>query len=209
MTSDLQTVSSGLTHPLRTQRLVLRPATPSDWPATYSYRRLEEVGRWLTEIPTDPQTYRATFEEPARLATTVMVELDGVTIGDLMLRVEDAWSQSEVSSQARGTQAELGWTLDPAHTGHGYATEAVRALLDFCFQDLSVRRVHANCFTDNQASWRLMERVGMRRESHAVAESLHRSGEWLDTFTYAVLAAEWSPRDTTLLVSSSLPSPAA
>jgi RimJ/RimL family protein N-acetyltransferase len=37
-----------------------------------------------------------------------------------------------------------------------------------------------------------MDRVGMRREGHAVAESLHRSGQWLDTVTYAVLAEESS-----------------
>ena len=53
-----------------------------------------------------------------------------------------------------------------------------------------MRRVVANCFLDNVASWRLMERVGMRRELHAVAESLHRDGRWLDTVGYAILADE-------------------
>ena len=81
--------------------------------------------------------------------------------------------------------------LDPAHTGHGYATEAVRALLRHCFADLGIRRVTANCFLGNDTSWRLMERVGMRRETHAVRESLHRSGQWLDTVAYALLAEEW------------------
>jgi RimJ/RimL family protein N-acetyltransferase len=37
-----------------------------------------------------------------------------------------------------------------------------------------------------------MERVGMRREIHAVRESLHRSGRWLDTVGYALLADEWN-----------------
>ena len=72
------------------------------------------------------------------------------------------------------------------------ATEAVRELLRHCFQDLGVRRVTANCFLDNDSSWRLMERVGMRREQHAVRESLHRSGRWLDTVAYALLHEEWS-----------------
>ena len=49
----------------------------------------------------------------------------------------------------------------------------------------------ANAFADNTASCRLMERVGMRRETHAVGESLHRSGEWLDTVGCAVSADEW------------------
>ncbi len=88
-------------------------------------------------------------------------------------------------------QAELGWVLDPAHSGHGYATEAVRELLRYSFQVLGVRRVVANCFLDNGTSWRLMERVGMRRETTAFASSLHRSGRWLDTVAYALLEDEW------------------
>ena len=108
-----------------------------------------------------------------------------------MLRVEDAWSQKEVVDQARGRHAELGWVLDPGSTGHGYATEAVRELLRICFDDLGLRRVTAICFADNEASWRLMQRLGMRRELHAVADALHRSGEWLDTYGYALLQSEW------------------
>ena len=57
----------------------------------------------------------------------------------------------------------------------------------------AVRRVTANCFLENNTSLRLMERVGMRRELHAVRESLHRSGQWLDTVGYAILKEEWSP----------------
>ena len=59
-----------------------------------------------------------------------------------------------------------------------------------CFDELSLRRVVAFCFADNETSWRLIKRVGMRRELHAVRESLHRSGEWLDVFGYALLSEE-------------------
>lgn len=194
--AEHRTARPALEHPVRTERLTLRPATPDDADATWLYRRLESVGEWLTEIATHVETYRTTFTAPARLATTVVVELDGNLIGDFMLRVEDAWAQTEVGDQARGTQAELGWVLDPAYHGRGYATEAVRGLLGICFDDLGVRRVVANCFQDNDASWRLMERLGMRREVHAVRESLHRSGQWLDTVAYATLAEEWSASST-------------
>ena len=121
-----------------------------------------------------------------------VVVRDGEVVGDLMVRIGDAWSQVEVADRARGVQAELGWTLDPAHGGQGYATEAVGELLRICFEDLGLRRVTAECFAANVASWRLMERVGMRRELHSVGDSLHRSGEWLDGYGYALLAEEWS-----------------
>ena len=184
-------VEPTLAHSLRTGRLTLRTATVDDADATWKYRRLDSVGEWLTEVPTDLEAYRARFADAARLANTVVGELDGQIVGDFMVRIEDAWAQAEVADQARNKQAELGWVLHPGHTGHGYATEAVRGLLTYCFDEQSVRRVVANCFLANDSSWRLMERVGMRREGHALAESLHRSGQWLDTVTYAVLADEW------------------
>lgn len=174
-----------------TARLLLRSATIDDAEPTWSYRRLHSVGEWITEIPTDIDSYRSTFIEPERLANTVIVEHRGAVIGDFMLRVEDSWAQAEAPQIAHAQQAELGWVLDPRHTGRGFATEAVEALLAHCFRDLGVRRVTANCFLANEASWRLMERVGMRCEQHAVQDSLHRSGQWLDTVTYALLASEF------------------
>jgi RimJ/RimL family protein N-acetyltransferase len=182
--------------PLHTERLTLRPATAADADPTWKYRRLDSVNAWLTGCPTDLDGYRELFSEPGRLATTVIVTLGddpAAIIGDFMLRRQDAWAQLEVADQARNRQAELGWVLDPTYTGRGYATEAVRELLRYSFEDLGVRRVTANCFLDNDTSRRLMERVGMRREVHAVRESLHRSGRWLDTVGYAILEEEWSP----------------
>ena len=177
--------------PVRTERLVLRPAREEDAEPTWRFRRLEPVSRWLTQLPPDLGAYRETFTEPSRLTTTLIVEYEGRVIGDLMLRVHDPWAQTEVRDQARGKQAELGWVLDPPYTGRGLATEAVGALLRLCFEELHLRRVVATCFAANEASWRLMERLGMRREQHGVRESLHRSGEWLDIYSYALLSDEW------------------
>jgi len=189
--ADLGAPAPALTRPVRTERLILRPAEPEDADTTWLYRRLPAVGEWLTEVPEDLGIYQAKFADPERLASTVVVEADGRIIGDFMLRTEDAWAQAEVADRARHTQAELGWVLDPHFTGRGFATEAVRGLLPVCFDELGVRRVVASCFLDNEASWRLMERVGMRREALAKAESLHRTGRWLDTVVYALLAEEW------------------
>ena len=190
-----------LTHALRTERLLLRPATAADTDATWRFRRLPSVNEWLTGCPENRDGYAALFNDPDRLATTVIVELGtaddstrGVVIGDFMLRREHAWAQLEVAHNARAAQVELGWVLDPTYAGHGYATEGVRELLRYCFEELDAHRVVANCFLANDASWRLMERLGMRRETHAVRESLHRSGAWLDTVGYALLADEWRPR---------------
>ena len=145
----------------------------------------------MISCSSDREEYGRRFEDPESLAKTLVIELDGAVIGDLMLAIEDAWAQAEGKDQAQGVQAELGWCLSPEHAGHGYATEAVGELIRICFDKLGLRRVTANCFADNAASWRLAERLHMRREQHTVRDSLHRSGEWLDGLGYALLADEW------------------
>jgi len=175
--------------PVRTERLSLRPAEQRDALTVFAFRTLPEVAEWITSHATDPDAWEEGFGD--RLPDTLIVEKDGVVIGDLMLRFEDPWSQAEVREQAAGTQVEIGYTLDPAYAGQGYATEAARELLRLAFEELGVRRVIAQCFADNEASWRLMERLGMRREQHTKQDSLHRNGEWLDGMMYALLADEW------------------
>lgn len=183
-----------LAWPVATARLSLRPAEPSDAGAVRRYRVLPEVAEWMTTVPGTPEVHAAEFAEPERLGRTVVVERDGVVIGDLMLRVEDAWGQTEVAADAVGTQAEIGWGFDPAHHGQGLATESAARLLELCFDGLGLRRVTAGCFADNEPSWRLMERIGMRREGEYRADSLHRSGRWMDSLTYGILRSEWTPR---------------
>jgi len=177
--------------PFRTERLLLRRGTRDDLDATWAFRRLPEVHDWLGAATATYGAYRERYLRERRLADMLIVELDGRVIGDLMLKVGDGWAQEEVADQAKGVQGELGWTFDPAFVGKGYATEAVRALIGLCFGPLGLRRLHADCFFDNEPSWRLMERLGMRRELHSVKDSLHRTKGWLDGLSYALLAEEW------------------
>jgi len=182
---------TGPSWPLRTERLLLRPPEDRDRDAVFAYRSRPHVAEWLVELDDDIERFAAKFDDPAWRGRTLVVERDAEIIGDVMVRVEDGWTQSEVTEQGKSAAAELGWVLHPAAVGNGYATEAVREVLRMCFEDLGVRRVIANCFSDNERSWRLMERVGMRRETHAIADGLHRTRGWLDSYTYALLADEW------------------
>lgn len=72
----------------------------------------------------------------------------------------------------------------------GEATWRYRRAPSVAMWILKLRRLTANCFADNVASWRLMERVGMRRELHEVRGSLHRTEGWIDSLGYALLAEE-------------------
>lgn len=180
--------------PLHTERLLIRPAEWEDAETTWPFRRLPEVNHWITRAAVDHDEYVDLFRRPSSMDLTLVIERDLEVIGDLMLHVNDPWAQVEVREQAAGTQAELGWCLHPDHAGKGYATEAVAALITASFEQLGLRRITAECFADNTSSWRLMERLGMRREAHTRKDSLHRSGEWMDGMLYAILREEWQQR---------------
>lgn len=190
MIADVPALSD-LTWPKQTARLSLRLAVEADLEPMWQIRRLDAVGMWMTEASKELDGFLASATEHKRLDSTLVVERDGELIGDLMLRVESAWSQGEVRELAKDTQAEIGWCIDPAVQGNGFATEAAAELVRIGFEDLGLRRLTAQCFADNEPSWRIMERLGMRREAYNVRDSLHRSGAWLDGMFYALLAEEW------------------
>lgn len=183
--------------PVRTERLSLRRPRPGDAEATFAYRRVPEVAEWLTTLPTDERAFAERFAGPEVHGTMVIVESaedPGAVVGELSIRLGDGWAQKEVEAQAACTQAEIGWVIAPDHQGQGLATEAALAALDICFTRLGLRRVTAGCFVENAASWRIMEKIGMRREHSSRRDALHRTRGWLDGYEYALLADEWRSR---------------
>jgi RimJ/RimL family protein N-acetyltransferase len=179
--------------PRQTLRLAVRPATVDDLPSVFAYRTLDVVGRWMPSRPTSYDEWLLRMDGTALLERTLVVERETELVGDLYLRVNDAWAQAEASeSEAQGSQAEIGWCFSPTHQGLGYATEAVAELVRLCFEDLGLRRLTAEAFADNVPSVRIMEKLGMRREAEHRQESLHRDLGWVDSVTYALLRDEWS-----------------
>lgn len=175
--------------PVRTERLVIRPFTPSDIEEAWTYRQLEEVTTWTGSWLASPDQWR---EFAADRTDLLALEHDGVLVGDMKFAVQDGWGQRGTDPAAvRRTEAELGWTIDPAHAGRGYASEAARALLGVAFDVVGVRRVVAHAFADNAPSVRIMEKLGMRREYTTREDSFHMTRGWIDGVGYAMLAREW------------------
>lgn len=174
-------------YPLKTDRLVLRPFEPGDLDDLHAYRSDPDVCRYLYSEPGTVEDSAQRLEKSLTMDElteegqwlVLAVTLDGRVIGDVVLK----W----VSEQHR--QGELGYVFNPAYQGKGYAREAAEAMLRVGFEVMGLHRVAAVCDPRNEPSWRLMERLGMRREAH-FRESEMFKGEWGDCFVYAMLAAE-------------------
>ena len=180
-----------LSWPRRTERLTVCRLTPEDADTLWALKSNQELNRWTTRLYASRQEFRADWDA---LATThLMAHCYGRLAAYLMVKLQDAWSQADVTEQARGQQVELGWVVAPWAQGRGVATELVREGLAIAF-DMGVHRVEAGCFAENTGSWKVMEKVGMRREIHTVRDCMHRDGQWHDGYGYAMLAEEFRGR---------------
>ncbi|QYO75246.1 GNAT family N-acetyltransferase [Devosia salina] len=176
--------------PLTTDRLRLRPFTRGDVDAVFGYRGREDVARYLFDPPLSREecalaiqqrTAQTGFaEEGDRIVLAVETLDDGKLVGEVSL----IWR----SVDAR--QGEMGWIFHPAFQGRGYASEAANAMLDLGFTGGDLHRIFARCDARNEPSWRLMERLGMRREAHFREHALFKGG-WDEEFYYAILRKEW------------------
>jgi RimJ/RimL family protein N-acetyltransferase len=182
-----------VTFPLRTERLELRPFLDDDLDALFAMQSDEAMTRYLYWGPRSRDEVREQLER-IRGMTAIDEEGDAIrlaavlsgpatVIGDISLR----------RTSREHAQGELGYVLHPAHHGRGYATEGCEALLRLGFEVLGLHRIIASADARNQASVRVMERLGMRREAHLRENELVK-GEWTDEVIYAMLAAEWQGR---------------
>ncbi len=178
------------TYPLRTDRLSLRPWRLEELDRYHSLRGDPDVARFLydealtrTEAAEKLAGLQTEITEAGRwINLAVEVTASGEVVGDVGL----CWRSDE------HRQAEIGYVFHPDSRGHGYATEAARAIVDLAFTALGAHRVAGHLDSRNRASAALLERLGMRREAHLVQNEWVK-GEWTDEDIYAVLASEWHP----------------
>ncbi len=165
------------------ERLVLRPLRASDLADLQRYATRPEFWRFL---PLEPQTADsvAAYLEQCLAAPSIEQARGGVVaiepreishlVGTVRLQ--------ETSSRDRC--GEIGYALDSDYWGRGYMTEAITCVLRFARERLSLHRVWATADVENEASWRLLERVGMQREGRLKHHRLVR-GAWRDSYLYA------------------------
>jgi RimJ/RimL family protein N-acetyltransferase len=175
---------------LKTDNLILRPFERSDLDDVLGYYSLPEVQRYLDWKARDKTEAKSAFEamrkqtrltRPGDILTLAIVrKTDGAVMGHVSLRWTDATAG----------QGEIRFAIAPAYRGNGYATEAVKAMMTFAFEQYRLHRIFAVTAGANEASAKLLRRIGMRLEAHYREHALFM-GEWDEELHFAVLAREW------------------
>lgn len=171
---------------MKTERLLLRKFMADDWHDLYEYLSQKEVVKY--------EPYNVFTKEQAKQEAinrsnnpdfwAVCLKDTGKLIGNIYLSKQefDTW--------------ELGYVFNSNYQGKGYATEAAIALVENLFANDKARRIVAMCDPLNTASWKLLERLNMRREGYLLKNVWFFKDEndepiWKDTYEYAILKEEW------------------
>lgn len=180
-----------ISEPLATERLLLRPFTTDDLEDVLAIHGRPDVVRYLYWEVRSRDEVRELLErrvhldriekEGDALVLAVVRRSDGRVIGEMTLR----WTS------AQHHQGEVGFVFHPDAHGQGYAREATSVVLDLAFDRLGLHRVYGRTDGRNDASARLMLRLGMRQEAHFVHNEIFK-GEWGDELVFAILADEWA-----------------
>jgi ribosomal-protein-alanine N-acetyltransferase len=144
---------------IQTERLTLSPATAGDLDALLALWTDPDVRRFLWD---DREVSREEASEV--LEECVALSEDGLGLWIVRVGDEDALAGCVGLRPADPPpQIEPLAAFHPAHWGSGYATEALRALLDHAFATLGLPELAATVDVPNDASRRLVERLGFRR----------------------------------------------
>ena len=175
---------------LHTARLRLRPFTPADADALYTLHSSAHVLRYWDAPPWGERARAERFLTACR-----QLEEDGSGARLAMDRASDGsflgWcSLTRWNPDHRS--ASLGYCLDDAAWGQGYATEAARAVLQWAFDTLDLNRVQAETDTRNTASARVLEKLGFVREG-TLREDCVVNGDVSDSWVYGLLRRQWQP----------------
>ena len=166
-------------------RLRLRPFVDSDLDDVYAYASDPSWARYLpVPLPytrAHARGYLATHRDRDWRSEPVWAcVVEERVVGGIDLSVEES-----------GHRASIGYSIARRAWGHGLATEAALLVVDHAFTRApALVRIDAVCDVENVASWRVMEKIGMRREG--VLRSHGRVRERVyDAAVYAILRSDW------------------
>lgn len=168
------------------ERLIIRKFRAEDWKDMHDYLSDENVVQFepYETFSEEESKEEAILRAENEAFLAVCLKETGKVIGNLYFEKQDY-----------GTY-ELGYVFNANYWHNGYAAESAKALMDYAFKERKVRRIIAMCNPRNQLSWRLLERLNMRREGHLrqniyFKTDVNNEPIWQDSYQYAILASEW------------------
>ncbi len=168
----------------KTERLTLRPLELSDLDTAHEYASDMKNTKYMVYLPNNTvketeqflQRVVAEWEKDNPSFYEFAVILDGKHIGAVSICLDE-------SRQV----GELGWIINKAYQGNGYASEAAKAILDFAVKKINIKKVVAHCDYRNEASCRVMCKIGLSLERDDGTRRYKNNEEDVQEFMYSLM----------------------
>lgn len=173
---------------LITERLILNKITEHDAKDIVEYANNPQVyaGTYGIALPyTIDDAYefiqitKHAFDDKSSYAFAIRLKETNKLIGAIDIRL------------GAFEKAEIGYAINQKYWGQGYATEALKAILSFAFNDLKLNKISAFHFTNNPASGKVMMKCGMQQEA-VLKQHIKKEDQFIDCVLYAILKEEYS-----------------
>ncbi|MGE5613270.1 MAG: GNAT family N-acetyltransferase [Bacillota bacterium] len=179
---------------LETERLILRPFKETDFEAVHAYASVAENVQYMVWGPNDESQTKAFISQA--ISQSKESSCRNYQYAALLKSTQRLIGACYLAISGND-EAEIGWILHRDYWKQGFGTELGKRILEFGFNELGLHRIIARCDTENYGSYRVMERIGMRREGcflEARPANKFSDKKYGDEYLYAILKDEWEIR---------------
>lgn len=174
---------------LETDRLVLREMTPTDkedifcnftdenvtkYFFTKPFTSIEQAEKLINEI-------KDLFEQEKGVQWGITLKEDNTVIGTCGY---ESWTH-------KNFRGEIGYDLRQSHWGKGIMSEALKAVIQYGFEEMDLNRIEATTRSDNPRSITMLSRLGFQKEG-VIREAVYWEGEFYDQLLFSLLRREWT-----------------
>lgn len=175
---------------ITSKRMIIRNFQEDDWQDLYEYLSDEEIVKYepygvFSKVQAKEEAKCRSIDDSFY---AVCLKETGKLIGNIYFNKGDfdTWT--------------LGYVFNKNYHNKGYATESIKTLIDYAFKNWKTRRIIALCNPLNTSSWKLLERLNMRREGELIKniyfkKDINNNPIWCNTYEYAILKTEWELRN--------------
>ena len=186
---------------IETERLLLKTQTIQEQKRLWEILMIPEVNKYYLIVPPkfreklldwnkQEEYYKMDMEhanDPNIFRWSIFLKKTGECIG----RVSCHEAHDEDSSITDPSVRGVGWLIDPAFQGNGYATEAAIAMIDYMFDKVHINEIRTGAAIVNPASWMIMEKLGFIRQDKTKMIQYTFLDEPVEDYSYILTKEQW------------------
>ena len=176
---------------IKSKRLYLRHLVIEDAEHIFNYAKNINVSKFVT------WDSHVTIKDSIKFVKSILKIYKIFPISNLGIVINENFNETVIGTigllqkqRMSLNTYELGFAINENYWGKGYAYEAAISLLKHCFDNYIIQRVEATCMIENIKSYKLMEKIGMKREG-ILRKYVFKNNYYYDSYMYSILKHEW------------------